>query len=201
MQAERALSEGMVDLVGMTRGIIADPHMVNKIREGNTDSSVCRCELRIDRQYLGQDVLCVQNAATSRERFMPHQIQRTDGPTRKVVVVGAGPGGCEAARVSAERGHEVVLFERSDAVGGQINLAAQAPQRDQMGGIVRWFDMELKRLGVDIRFNTDATADMIRAENPNIVVLATGGRPGIEEDPAWGRCAWRSAAGTFCLQN
>ena len=135
-----------------------------------------------------------------RERFMPHQIQRTDGPTRKVVVVGAGPGGCEAARVSAERGHEVVLFERSDAVGGQINLAAQAPQRDQMGGIVRWFDMELKRLGVDIRFNTDATADMIRAENPDIVVLATGGRPGIEEDPAGAAMrAWRSAAGTFCL--
>lgn len=162
--------------------------MVNKIREGK-ETQIRQCvgaNYCIDRQYLGQDVLCVQNAATSRERFMPHQIQRTDGPTRKVVVVGAGPGGCEAARVSAERGHEVVLFERSDAVGGQINLAAQAPQRDQMGGIVRWFDMELKRLGVDIRFNTDATADMIRAENPDIVVLATGGRPGIEEDLAWG---------------
>ena len=188
MQAERALAEGMVDLVGMTRGMIADPHMVNKIREGK-ETQIRQCvgaNYCIDRQYLGQDVLCVQNAATSRERFMPHQIQRTDGPLRKVVVVGAGPAGCEAARVSAERGHQVVLFERSDAVGGQINLAAQAPQRDQMAGIVRWFDMELKRVGVEVRLNTDADAQAIRAENPDIVVLATGGRPGIEEDPAWG---------------
>lgn len=151
-----ARSARMVDLVGMTRGMIADPHMINKIRDGK-ETQIRQCvgaNYCIDRQYLGQDVLCVQNAATSRERFMPHQIQRTDGPLRKVVVVGAGPAGCEAARVSRERGHDVVLFEASDAVGGQINLASKAPQRDQMAGIARWFDMELQRLGVDIRLNT-----------------------------------------------
>ena len=188
MQAERVLTEGLVDLVGMTRGLIADPHMVNKMREGR-ETQIRQCvgaNYCIDRQYLGQDVLCVQNAATSRERFMPHQIERTTGPIRKVVVVGAGPAGCEAARVSAERGHDVVLFEKSDAVGGQINLAAKAPQRDQMAGIVRWFDLELKRLQVDVRFNTEADAAMILAEQPDIVVMAAGGRPGITENPDWG---------------
>jgi NADPH-dependent 2,4-dienoyl-CoA reductase/sulfur reductase-like enzyme len=103
-----------------------------------------------------------------------------------VVVVGAGPAGCEAARVSAERGHQVVLFEKSDAVGGQINLAAKAPQRDQMAGIVRWFDLELKRLQVDVRLNTAADAHSILAEKPDIVVMASGGRPGITENPDWG---------------
>ncbi|QGG80432.1 NAD(P)-binding protein [Litorivicinus lipolyticus] len=187
-QAERALSQGMVDLVGMTRGMIADPHMINKIRDGK-ETQIRQCvgaNYCIDRQYLGQDVLCVQNAATSRERFMPHQIERTDGPLRKIVVVGAGPAGMEASRVARERGHEVVLFEAAGAVGGQINLAAKAPQRDQMAGIVRWFDMELQRLGVDVRLNTWADEAAILAEQPDIVVLATGGSAGIDENPEWG---------------
>ena len=188
MQAERVLSEGLVDFVGMTRGLIADPHMVNKMREGR-ETQIRQCvgaNYCIDRQYLGQDVLCIQNAATSRERFMPHQITRTEGPIRKIVVAGAGPAGCEVARVSAERGHAVVLFEMNDQIGGQINLASQAPQRDQMAGIVRWFDMELKRLQVDVRLNTGATDDLILAESPDVVVLATGGSPGISEKTEWG---------------
>ncbi|PFH11248.1 2,4-dienoyl-CoA reductase-like NADH-dependent reductase (Old Yellow Enzyme family) [Collimonas sp. PA-H2] len=176
-QAERILSTGMVDLVGMTRAQIADPHMVIKIRDGREDE-IKQCvgaNYCIDRQYNGLDVLCVQNAATSREQSMPHQIARSRGPKRKVVVVGAGPAGLEAARVARERGHEVVLFERSEAVGGQINLAAKAPQREQMAGIVRWFDMETKRLGVDRRLGVNADEAMIMAEQPDIVVLATGG--------------------------
>ncbi|MDZ5461853.1 FAD/NAD(P)-binding oxidoreductase, partial [Azohydromonas lata] len=86
----------------------------------------------IDRQYNGLDVLCIQNAATSRERTMPHVIAKTSGPKRKVVVVGAGPAGLEAARVARERGHDVVLFEKQAQVGGQVNLAAKAPKREQM---------------------------------------------------------------------
>jgi len=187
-QAERILSQGWVDLVGMTRAHIADPHMLAKIRDGQEDR-IRQCvgaNYCIDRQYLGQDVLCVQNAATSRERTMPHIITRSTGPTRKVVVVGAGPAGLEAARVARERGHKVVLFERDSAVGGQIKLAAKAPQREQMAGIVRWFELEIKRLGIDCRFNTEASAEAILAESPDIVVLATGGRPNSREVPGWG---------------
>lgn len=187
-QAERILEAGMVDLVGMTRAQIADPHMANKIRDGREDE-IKQCvgaNYCIDRQYNGLDVLCIQNAATSREATMPHIITKTSGKQRRVVVVGGGPGGLEAARVARSRGHEVVLFERGDAVGGQINLAAKAPQREQMAGIVRWFDMETKRLGVDRRMGTDATPDMILAERPDIVVLATGGLSHNRQVEAWG---------------
>ncbi|WP_332702327.1 NADH:flavin oxidoreductase [Devosia sp.] len=187
-QAERLLAAGMIDLVGMTRAQIADPHMVEKIRDGREDE-IKQCvgaNYCIDRQYNGLDVLCVQNAATSREATMPHIITRSTGPKRKVVVVGGGPGGLEAARVARSRGHDVVLFEKGDAVGGQINLAAKAPQREQMAGIVRWFDMETKRLGVDRRMGTEATPDMILDENPDIVVLATGGSSNIWQVPGWG---------------
>ena len=187
-QAERLLANGMVDLVGMTRAQIADPHMVIKIRDGREDE-IKQCvgaNYCIDRQYNGLDVLCVQNAATSREATMPHVIEKTRGPRRKVVVVGAGPAGLEAARVARSRGHDVVLFEKSDAVGGQIMLAAKAPQREQMAGIVRWFDMETKRLGVDRRLGVAADDKMILAEKPDIIVLATGGSSFTQQVPAWG---------------
>lgn len=187
-QAERILASGWVDLVGMTRAQIADPHMVNKIRDGQEDR-IKQCvgaNYCIDRQYNGHDVLCIQNAATSREQTMPHIIARTRGTQRKVVVVGAGPAGLEAARVARERGHEVVLFERELAMGGQVNLAAKAPQREQMSGIIRWFAMEMRRLGVDARVGVEATAATILAESPHIVVLATGGRSHVHEVAGWG---------------
>jgi len=187
-QAERILAQGWADLVGMTRAQIADPHFAIKIRNGEEDR-IRQCvgaNYCIDRQYLGQDVLCIQNAATSRERTLPHIISRTRGPLRKVVVVGAGPAGLEAARVARERGHQVVLFEKSLHAGGQIALAAKAPQREQMSGIVRWFELEIKRLAIDCRFGTTADVAAIMAEAPDIVVLATGGRAHSNEVPGWG---------------
>jgi 2,4-dienoyl-CoA reductase-like NADH-dependent reductase (Old Yellow Enzyme family) len=187
-QAERVLASGAADLVGMTRAQIADPHMVVKIRDGREDE-IKQCvgaNYCIDRQYDGLDVLCVQNAATTRETTMPHRIAPTRGRRRRIVVVGAGPAGMEAARVSAERGHEVVLLESNAALGGQILLAARAPQREQMAGIVRWFDLEIKRLGIDCRLGQAADADDVRALDPDIVVLATGGRSHVHHQPAWG---------------
>jgi 2,4-dienoyl-CoA reductase-like NADH-dependent reductase (Old Yellow Enzyme family) len=187
VQAERILANGMCDLVGMTRAHMADPYLVIKIRDGKEDQ-IKQCvgaNYCIDRQYNGLDVLCIQNAATSREETMPHIIEKTRGRKRKVVVVGAGPAGLEAARVSRERGHDVVLFEKNDQVGGQVLLAAKAPQREQMAGIVRWFDMETRRLGVDRRLGAAATISAIMAEKPDIVVMATGGKSHTGENPHW----------------
>lgn len=187
-QAERIIANGWVDMCGMTRAQIADPHMMLKVREGREDQ-IRQCvgaNYCIDRQYFGQDVLCIQNAATSREATMPHIIKTSIATKRRVVVVGAGPAGLEAARVSRERGHDVVLFERNATVGGQVNLAAKAPQREQMSGIIRWFDMETKRVGVDRRLGVEADADMILATNPDIVVMATGGSSHTAQVPAWG---------------
>ena len=187
-QAERIIANGLVDMVGMTRAHIADPHIIRKIRDGQ-DDQIRQCvgaNYCIDRQYSGQDVLCVQNAATSREATMPHIIAKNTLKTRKVVVVGGGPAGLEAARVAAQRGHEVVLFEKNQSTGGQVNLAAKAPQREQMSGIIRWLDMETKRLKVDRRIGVEADEKAILAEKPDIVVLATGGSSHVHEKAAWG---------------
>ncbi|GHB24024.1 dimethylglycine demethylation protein DgcA [Salinicola rhizosphaerae] len=188
-QAERVLEGGYVDLVGMTRAHIADPHLIAKIKAGQTDQ-IRQCvgaNYCIDRQYQGLDVLCIQNAATSREYLgLPHVIEKSTGPERKVVVVGGGPGGMEAARVAAERGHDVTLFEAEPQLGGQITLAARAPQRDQIAGITRWYEMELSRLGVDIQLETRADDSTIRDLQPDIVVLANGGHPFLEQVPEWG---------------
>jgi 2,4-dienoyl-CoA reductase-like NADH-dependent reductase (Old Yellow Enzyme family) len=177
--AARAIEEGHVDMVGMTRPHIADPHIVKKLMEGRADD-IRQCvgaNYCLDRIYLGADTLCLQNAATGREATMPHVISPGEGPARTVVVVGAGPAGLEAARVSAARGHRVVLFERAEEVGGQVNLAAKATWRQSLSGIPRWLDDQVRRAGVDLRLGIEATADSVLGEAPDIVVIATGGRP------------------------
>lgn len=186
VSAARILEEGHVDLVGMTRAHIADPHLVNKTREGRIDQiRLCiGANYCINRMYAGLDVACVQNAAIGREQTIPHKISRAS-QRRRIVIVGGGPGGMEAARVCGERGHEVILLERSDALGGQINLAARAPARDQMVQMIRWLSMELERLGIDIRFNTEADAAKIRELQAEIVVLATGGKPNLDGFASW----------------
>jgi len=177
--ARHALAEGFVDLVGMTRAHMADPHIAAKLQRGEEERirpcvGVGYC---IDRIYEGGDALCIHNAATGREQRLPHTLTRADGPARKVVVVGAGPGGLEAARVAAARGHEVVVFEAADRPGGQINLAASLDRRHDLLGIVDWLEGELDHYGVQIRTNTFAERDDVLAEDPDVVVIATGGLP------------------------
>ena len=188
-QAQRILAAGYVDFVGMTRAHIADPHLIAKIKMNQVDQ-IRQCvgaNYCIDRQYMGLDVLCIQNAATSREYLgLPHIIEKTSGPVRNVVVVGGGPGGMEAARVAAERGHKVTLLEKGSELGGQITIAARAPQRDQMAGITRWLAMELERLGVTISFGVNADAATVRDLRPDVCILATGGQPFLEQSPEWG---------------
>ncbi len=188
-QAERILEAGYVDFVGMTRAHIADPHIIAKIKMNQVDQ-IRQCvgaNYCIDRQYQGLDVLCIQNAATSREHMgLPHLIEKTTGAIRKVLVIGGGPGGMEAARVAAERGHAVTLIEKTSELGGQITLAARAPQRDQIAGITRWYALELARLGVELCLDTIADAAMVRDLRPDVCILATGGIPFLEQNPEWG---------------
>ncbi|MGL6161911.1 dimethylglycine demethylation protein DgcA [Microbulbifer sp.] len=188
-QAQRILEAGYVDFVGMTRAHIADPHLIAKIKMNQVDQ-IRQCvgaNYCIDRQYQGLDVLCIQNAATSREYMgLPHIIEKTEGTKRRVVVVGGGPGGMEAARIAAERGHQVTLLEKAEELGGQITLAARAPQRDQIAGITRWYALELERLGIDLRLGTEANAELVRELRPDVCILATGGTPFITQAPEWG---------------
>ena len=176
--AARAVEDGHVDLVGMTRAHIADPHVVRKLMEGRVED-VRECVGAVycmDRLYFGSEALCIHNAATGREQSMPHVISKA-AAKRKMVVVGAGPGGLEAARVSRERGHDVILFEAADRTGGQINLATRATWRENLSGIPRWLDTQVRKLGVDLRLDIEASAEDVLAEQADMVVIATGGRP------------------------
>jgi N-methyl-L-proline demethylase len=177
--ARHAISSGAVDLIGMTRAHMADPHIVAKIMRGE-EQRIRPCVgagYCIDRIYQGGEALCLHNPATGREETMPQVIAKSAGPKKKVVVVGAGPAGLEAARVSAARGHKVVLFEAADKPGGQILLAAKLQRRREIVGIADWLAAEVEQLGVDCRFNNYAEASDVLAEDPDIVVIATGGLP------------------------
>jgi 2,4-dienoyl-CoA reductase-like NADH-dependent reductase (Old Yellow Enzyme family)/thioredoxin reductase len=176
--ARYAVSSGQLDMVGMTRAHMADPHIVRKIIEGR-EAEIRPCvgaTYCLDRIYQGGMALCIHNPSTGREETQPHAIARADVP-KKVVVVGAGPAGLEAARVAAERGHRVVLFEAAAEAGGQILLTARTKRRREMIGIIDWRVAQCTRLGVDLRFNTWAEADDILVEQPNVVIVATGGLP------------------------
>jgi N-methyl-L-proline demethylase len=180
--ARFAIAEGKLDLVGMTRAHMADPHIVRKIMEGR-EAEIRPCvgaTYCLDRIYMSGEALCIHNAATSRESTMPHTIPRTERP-RTVVIVGAGPAGLEAARVAGERGHRVTVFEVMPQAGGQIRLAARNPRRKDLLGIVDWRVAELKRLGVTVGYDTFAEPDDVRNLEPDVVIIATGGLPQLPE--------------------
>ncbi len=176
--ARHAIREGLVDMVGMTRAQIAEPHLVRKIQLGleHTIRPCVGATYCLDRIYQAGEALCIHNAATGRELTMPHEIPLA-ATKRHVVIIGAGPGGLEAARVCGERGHHVTLLEAMPWTGGQIRLAVRNPRRKDLIGIVEWRDSELARLGVDVRLSTYADADVVHELGADVVIVATGGLP------------------------
>jgi 2,4-dienoyl-CoA reductase-like NADH-dependent reductase (Old Yellow Enzyme family)/thioredoxin reductase len=180
--ARHAIASGKLDMVGMTRAHLADPHITRKIIEGRED------EIRpcvgmgfcIDSIYPAGSATCVHNAATGREGSLAHVIKKTKGPTHKIVVVGAGPGGLEAARVAAARGHKVTVFEAGSKAGGQILMTAALKRRREILGIVDWRLSECERLGVEIHYNRFVDDSDVVAEEPDVVVVATGGLPNLD---------------------
>jgi 2,4-dienoyl-CoA reductase-like NADH-dependent reductase (Old Yellow Enzyme family) len=178
--AESVLAAGHADMVSIVRGQIADPHMVAKARAGRADevrpciSCNQLCWGRRSRDYW---ISCLVNPSAGREwewggdRFEPAAV------SRRVLVVGGGPAGLEAARVGAERGHDVTLWERGDALGGQFRLAGLQPSRGQITDLLAWYGRRLAALHVDVQLGREATADDVEAFGADEVVMATGARP------------------------
>ena len=177
--AAYAIESGAVDLVGMTRAHMADPHIVQKLL-ARTPERIRPCvgaAYCIDRIYAGRAAFCLHNPATGRETALPQKVAPGPGPKRKVAIVGGGPAGLEAARVAALRGHDVVLFEAAGKLGGQLLIASVLSWRRDLIGIVDWLSSEVDRLRVAIRYNTYAESETILAEDPEVVIIATGGIP------------------------
>ena len=179
--ARHAIASGKLDMVGMTRAHMADPHLVRKVIEGREDDirPCVGANYCLDRIYQGGLAFCLHNPATGREETMPHTIPAASAKKR-VTIVGAGPAGVEAARVAAERGHAVTVLEAADQPGGQIRLTALQERRREMISIIAWRMAQCEKHGVNFRFNTFAGADEVLATTPDEVIIATGGLPHTE---------------------
>lgn len=184
--AERILADGHADLIGMARALICDPELPLKAREGRLDDirPCIGCNQNcVGRIYQHRSIGCIQNAAAGREREWGIGTLKPAATPRRVVIVGGGPAGMEAARVARMRGHEVTLIERGTELGGRINALARVPWRHEFSGMVRYLRRQVENLGVKVRLGTEATEELILAERPDAVVIATGALPDLPAIP------------------
>ena len=181
--AEDILVKGYADMVVMGRALLADPELPNKARGGSIED-IAPCTscgqgcLRSQLTY--EPVTCVINPAVGREKEMAIT---PAAKQKKVLVIGGGPGGLEAARVSALRGHRVTLWEKTSKLGGQINLAAIPPMKQELSKWIIYLSTQVKKAQVKVELNKEATPELIEKEKPDVVVVATGGKPLIPEIP------------------
>jgi 2,4-dienoyl-CoA reductase-like NADH-dependent reductase (Old Yellow Enzyme family) len=173
--AERMIASGVVDMIGATRGFIAEPYLVKHALEGRERESR-RC---IQANHCGEGALtggfgCAINPAAGKEARWAVERLAPAPRSMNVTVVGGGPAGAEAALVAAQRGHTVTLLERRDRLGGGVELWARIPGREHFSTMGAWYGRRLADLGVDVQTGAEATADAIAARAPDVVVVATG---------------------------
>lgn len=182
--ARYAIEAGLLDLVGMTRALIADPYLPTKIAN-KTEDQIRPCvgaSMCIDGIYTAGAAFCIHNPSTGRELELPQEIEVAT-KSKSVAVIGGGPGGLEAARTLAEKGHTVTLFEANDSLGGQVNLAIRSPRRRDLQGIIDWRTQELKRLGVTVKLNSYVNSSELAKSGFDVIIVATGGMPKALEIP------------------
>jgi NADPH-dependent 2,4-dienoyl-CoA reductase/sulfur reductase-like enzyme len=178
--AEEIVASGKADMVAMTRAQIADPEFANKVREGR-EEEVYHCirgnQGCIGRVFKGLPITCTVNPAAGREgRFGEGTLTAAADPAHWLVC-GGGPAGMKAAETLARRGHQVTLVERDDRLGGQVNLILRTPGRDEFGWITRDLELQMRRHGVEVRLETEATPRLVRELAPDGVIVATGALP------------------------
>jgi len=175
--AEKALEEGKADMIGMGRQLLADPHLPNKAREGRLDDirpCIACNQGCLGRLFTGRAITCIGNPALGREKDWGEGSLKPVDKKKRVLVVGGGPAGMEAARVVALRGHEVHLYEKEKELGGQMNLAYRLPGREEIGNLTRWFRIQVEQAGVNIVLGKEVTLELVDELKPDVVIVATG---------------------------
>ena len=167
----------MVDFAALGRPLLADPDFANKAIRGEDESirKCISCLFCFEELLKGSHVVCAVNPLTGFEAKYPER-GKTDKP-KKVVIVGAGPAGLSAAETLIRHGHEVVIFEKSDSIGGQVRIGMNPPKKDQLGWFMDYYEKFIKDYDVDIRFNQEANPETVKAMNPDIVLLGVGAKP------------------------
>jgi len=178
--AETIVREGQADMVSMVRALIADPGLVNKAKQGNTD--LIRPCIGSNFGCVGQIMStgklgCVVNIAAAQETNITFEPEGKPKRIERILIVGGGPAGLEAARTAAIMGHEVHLHEATKQLGGQVRIAATAPHRSDIGSITQWLESEMGRLEVNVTMNSLVDPDVVKEINPDRIILATGSTP------------------------
>ena len=195
--AEKILEDGRADMIGMVRALICDPELPNKAREERTDD-IRHCiacnQGCIGRMGLGYSLGCIQNPAVGEEKTLGIGTLKPCDIPKKVVVIGAGPAGLEAARVAALRKHRVTVLEKNDEVGGQNIIAGKVTGRQEIQGVTRWLISQVNKLDIDLRLGVDANEEIVLKEKPDTVVVATGSVP--QETPFPGEYSYPDVVNT-----
>lgn len=176
-QAETVLQDGHADMVGLGRALVSDPDWVAKVREGRVDD-IRHCvfcnQYTMGNLFKGLPIGCIQNPAAGREKDYGAETLVPAEVSKKIAVIGGGPAGMEVARVAALRGHQVTLYEKNEALGGQVLLAAKLPRRDEIEGVVRWLGLQMEKSGVSVEMGVEVTADKVVELGADAVIIATG---------------------------
>lgn len=182
-EADQVLREGHAEMIGMVRALIADPELITKTLAGSPERvrpCIACNQGCIGGIIRGGGLSCTVNPAAGFEQSLDERRIVPTASAKHIVVVGGGPGGMEAARVALTAGQRVTLFEASSKLGGAAIAAAKPAQQGSIGDFTLWLEAEVYRLGADVRLNSFADADDIRAENPDAVIIATGSTPRLD---------------------
>jgi 2,4-dienoyl-CoA reductase-like NADH-dependent reductase (Old Yellow Enzyme family)/NADH dehydrogenase FAD-containing subunit len=179
---EEILQKGMADLIGMTRRLMADPELPNKIASGKSeDIAPCTaCMTCVDAVVVHREpVQCQINAALGKEK---EYVIKTAKKKKRVMVAGGGPAGLEASRVAALRGHQVTLYEKEAKLGGQVNIASSPPCKQELERIVQYLSFQVRKAGVRVETGKEVTLALIEEIKPDVLIVATGASPLIPDN-------------------